>query len=183
MDSFGNTDPYTIVTCVQRQRLLFSFSGNPSSDLNASIIDHIEKQLRTTEDPLRVQKRVVNIVIEALQNMYHHQHPLEDCFTGDASTILMVGRTSGGYIVTTGNYVDYDSELRLDQRLRELEILSDIELKERHVAALKDGLRTKKGAGLGLIEMARRSSNNIQHKITKISNNLSFFSLHIEIKF
>ncbi|MCF8278704.1 MAG: SiaB family protein kinase [Flavobacteriales bacterium] len=183
MDSFIDTDAYTVMNCAHRNRVIFSFKGTPSVEINSSIIQYVEEMLHASGDPRPVQKKVMNILTEGLQNMYHHLHPATHRPAWEASTILIIGRTEEGYFIKTGNYVDRDSEFNIDQRLRELEKLSENELRERHVAALKDGLRTKKGAGLGLIDIARRSNNKIRHKITQVTDQLSFFSLHVEIKF
>ena len=176
-----NVNPYSMMTDAESQSIFVLYSGTMSSELNSSIIKHIETQLNAFSDPFLLRKRVINIVIEALQNMYHHQHKATSNSDWQSSSTLILGRTSNGYFVKTGNYVRSEAEPNLDERLKQLENLSEKELRKLHVAALKDGSRTNKGAGLGLIDMARRSNNNIKHELISITNKLSFFSLNIEI--
>jgi hypothetical protein len=66
--------------------------------------------------------------------------------------------------------------------LEEVNNLSPDELKEYYRQSLSETEFTEKGgAGLGIIEMARKSGHKLKYEFTKINNEYSFFSLTITI--
>ena len=64
-----------------------------------SKMDHID------EKP-KVKKKVFNILVECLQNLYHHVDKNDETIyvaQEDKSALLMIAKTSEAYIITTGN--------------------------------------------------------------------------------
>jgi hypothetical protein len=56
------------------------------------------------------------------------------------------------------------------------------QLKEYYQEVLNGGSMSEKGtAGLGMIDIARKSGNKLEYKFLPISDNMRFFSLNIKI--
>jgi hypothetical protein len=69
------------------------------------------------------------------------------------------------------------------EQLNGLEQLIPEQLKERYLESLKSDSRTERGgAGLGLIEMARRSGNALRHHLAPIDPEHQLFSLQVVLE-
>ena len=120
-------------------------------------------------------------MVEGLQNITRHQDEnLID--EKDKTGIFVVQRKGDNYFVTTGNLIDKQYITKLTGQLNKINSLERDELKIYYKAVLNETEISKKGgAGLGLIEMARKSGNKLAFDFTDINDKYSFFYLHLEI--
>ena len=52
--------------------IMLSFKGEVTSDLLTSILQIMESKMETLDEPPKIKKKVYNILVECLQNLYHH---------------------------------------------------------------------------------------------------------------
>ena len=92
--------------------------------------------------------------------------------------ILTIGREGDDYVVHAGNLVARSDVERLRERLSQIRSMNKEQLraqyKERLRAAPEEG---SKGAGLGLMEIARRASKPIEFDFADINDKHTFFTL------
>ena len=102
----------------------------------------------------------------------------------DAKTaVFMVGReTDGGFQIMIGNYIVNESVAKLRNKIDHINSLSPEELRTQYQEQLATTkLSEKGGAGLGFIDMARRSGQKLEYSFHPVSEQLSFFSLAVSI--
>ena len=163
------------------KNVMLLFKGDISSDLLNSILQLIEHKL--ADEPPRLKKRIFIILVECLQNLYHHidiDH--EDVDESKKAGVIMVGRDPNGYSVYTGNLVHHKSANTLREKLAYINALSPEELKDLYKVKLADGERSEKGGGgLGIIDIARRSGEKLEYGFVPFDKGHSFFSLNVKI--
>lgn len=97
---------------------------------------------------------------------------------------FILGYKNSGYFIQTGNIVtDKNAEI-LKQRIDHLNYLDKKELRQfykQQIRAVDDNL-TSQGAGIGLTEIARRSSEPIKYEFETLGNELQYFSMYISIR-
>jgi hypothetical protein len=70
----------------------------------------------------------------------------------------------------------------LQSRIEDINSLSPEGLKERYKQVLNNGnISNKGGAGLGIIDIARKSGSKLEYKFNHHNDSLSFFSLTVRI--
>ena len=100
-----------------------------------------------------------------------------------AATVVIAETEGGHYTVSAGNLVEREDGEKLLKKVRELSLLDKLELKSLY----KQQLRLPRepgqpsGAGLGLIEMARKSSAPLQATLDEGPDGKVFFSLRAVI--
>ena len=52
--------------------IILSYKGDVSSDLVSSVLQIIESKMDKLEEPSKIRKKVYNVLVETLQNLYHH---------------------------------------------------------------------------------------------------------------
>ena len=148
---------------LHKKNIILSFKGDITPDLLTSILFVIEQKLDRYDETSKVKRKVFNVLVECLQNLYHHsdedqEKEIEDVHVVKPSVIVMVAKNAEGYNILTGNMIPSENVGILKNRLEEINDLSKEELKELYLATLTDGKRSRKGGGgLGFLEIARKS--------------------------
>jgi hypothetical protein len=112
-----------------------------------------------------LRSRTGFVMVEAYQNVLRHAIPAQPEEAAGHNTFMFLHRPQCTEVVTV-NTVDEAEVPTLQRALERLHGLGLDELKALFLQALQGGERTKRGgAGLGLIEMARRTGNALHHTL------------------
>ena len=115
-------------------------------------------------------------MIEVFQNIVRHSQN-ESNFD-----FFSVRSLDEGVHIFSSNSVDAPTKKFLNKNLEKINSLSSEELNQLYKEILYNGqVSNKGGAGLGLVQMARKSKNSIQYHFGKIDNNSSIFSYQIDL--
>lgn len=175
----GNIDIYEMYDQMEQQNIMLCFKGNLSQEMLHSICEVMEKKLEEFSADNRTKKRVYHVLVECLQNLFHHSKNGGD---REESIIVMVVKNANGYSVITGNYIDRKDVETLRERIREINSMSPDELKELYRKVLNNGTYSSKGGGgLGIIDIARKSDDKLDYGIVPLDEFNSFFSLNVKI--
>jgi len=85
-------------------------------------------------------------------------------------------------LLTSGNTVKNEWIIRLKERIEKINSLTREELKAHYLDTIENNEMSPEGnAGLGLIEMAKKSGNCLTYSIDNIDDKLSFYTLKVLI--
>lgn len=185
-------DIYDFYDKMERNNIMLSFKGDITSELLTSILQIMESKLDTMQEEPKIKKKVYNVLVECLQNLYHHMDEIprslngSSVTTGDGenirSAIFMIGKLDNQYNIITGNYILTKNVDSLKNRLDEINKLSKEELKDYYKAVLNNGeMSGKGGGGLGMIDIARKTGQKLNYHFMPVDDTYSFFSLNIKI--
>ncbi|GIV27801.1 MAG: hypothetical protein KatS3mg027_1615 [Bacteroidia bacterium] len=174
---------FSIYQAMEDSGIILSFKGDITSDLLTSVLQIMENRLESFQEDTKVKKKVYHVLVECLQNLYHHMDEIPSHVNGkDRSAIFMIGKNDEGYLILTGNYILNENIPGLKYRIDEINSLTKEELKEYYKEVLTNGeMSLKGGGGLGIIDIARKSGEKLEYEFLTISNNISFFILKIKI--
>src|ERR1700749_2922461 len=168
---------------MERNNILLSFKGDITSDLLTSILQIMESKMENLQEEPKMKKKVYNVLVECLQNLYHHLDEISEADVDRGrSAIFMIGKLDGKYSIITGNYILNENINGLRNRLDEVNSLSKDELKEYYKKVLNNGeMSMKGGGGLGMIDIARKTGEKLEYNFLEIDNKVSFFTLNIKV--
>ncbi len=176
---------YNFYETMEKENIILSFKGVVTSDFLAAVLDIMEKKMAQLEESTKTKKKVFNVLVECLQNLYHH---IEDRsqdksdFRRLKSALVMVVKNEGNFYVQTGNYIDRETVAGLDSRLKKINSLDKDHLRDYYREVLGEGTLSEKGtAGLGMIDIARKSGNKLEYEFLELDDHFSFFSLNVKI--
>jgi Family of unknown function (DUF6272) len=157
-----------------------------TADLVSSILHMMENKLDGDGEDKKIKKKVFNVMVECLQNVYHHLDTLEvhnpEGEVNDRTALLMIGKEEKDYYVITGNHILNDRIAHLRDRLENVNKCNKEELKALYQSILNDGELSDKGtAGLGMIDIARKSGQKLGYDFHPVNNIYSFFSLEAKV--
>ena len=164
------------------QHLILVYEGEFSQEVTKSILAMSERNMDSFGEVSTVKKKVFNIMVECLQNIQKHAESFDTETYGRNSAIFVIGKQQDQYIITSGNSVTNQSTPNLIEKIERVNSRTPEELKALYKEIIKSGkgLSAKGGAGLGFIDMARKSGNPIYYSLEPMDDpRLTFFSLKI----
>jgi hypothetical protein len=172
---------HELKTALDQQGIFFCFGGPMSQELMVGIGDTLRNKMKLDEANSSTIVKVFSMFVEQSQNIIHYsveKTPVDEDKAELSSGIIGVGYNSGHYYVLCGNRVNNESVASLYEQLTKLQSMSKDELKRYYKEKRRKGSRPEsKGAGLGFIELARKSVKPIEFNVKKIDDQFSFFSL------
>lgn len=177
MNGHGNAIRFTqgFDKQIKDSNILMIYKGDFARDSIMPIIAILEEQMRMMTDESK-SKSFFLILVELLQNVSRHA-----LNAADRSGIFMITNDDDSLGVHVGNTVDDRTKQLLDSRISELNKLEPAELKTLYKKTLREGTFSEKGgAGLGLIEIARKSNGPLRATFDLISDNKHFFTFSVK---
>jgi len=164
------------------QGILISFSGRLSQALIVEYGEAVKKYLETDNLPQNEVFNIFSVFIEQTQNINNYcasQSENPHCDRISQSSIVTIGKTEAGNYVCSGNIVENEDIDKLTAYIESIVKLDKQGLKELYKAKLKQDLPPggTVGAGLGLLEMARKATLPLQYSTVVLDSSLSFFTL------
>jgi Family of unknown function (DUF6272) len=180
---------YGLYKSLEEQSILLSFKGVVTADLLTSILQIIETKLTEMEESPQMKKKVFNVLVECLQNLYHHveseniSDSRSESLAGEhRSALFLIAKFEDGFYVRTGNYVQKKFSEELEEKIKKINTLDKEELKLYYQKILSNGKRSTKGtAGLGMIDIARKSGNKLEYEFVDANKGFDFFCLNVRI--
>ncbi len=138
-----------------------------------------ESNMAKEEESNTVQKKVFHVMVECLQNISKHADSFgSDDFLFAGRGIFMVSKGDVEYHVTTGNVIENTKIEELTRILDHINLLDKEGLKQLYKTQMREGrLSEKGGAGLGFIDIARKTGRKLDFHFLSIDEENSFFIL------
>jgi len=177
---------FTFSQLLLRDEFVLSYSGYVSEDILEAVGDTLRQRLEEHARDGRQIRNVFSIFVELMQNIirYGVDGPQPGPETGEKPSfgIVMVSENGTEMDVIAGNFVSNDEALMLQDRIVFLQTQPPEALRSlyrRRLRELPDG--KSKGASLGLIEIARRSTLPLSYQMTRTSDDLCFFMIRATV--
>jgi len=163
-----------------RDGIMLCFNG----PFSHSIIEEIGTAIRNhlaAENIARVAVQdVFAVYVEMAQNARNYLAS-RDILPGDASSAtIVIAKKGDSYLVTSGNLLRNADVNALSARIDRINSLQPDELKK----LIRQQLRSEippgaSGAGIGLMEMARRATAKLNYSIRDLDDQHAFFTLTV----
>jgi hypothetical protein len=179
LDSIGELFSY-----LKKDRMSLVYAGSFEDAVTTKAIKLSEHNLSKSEDLTSLKKKSSFLMAECFQNVVRHNegekiskyHPAQQGFFLTRSRDHM-------YYIASANVIQNEFIPSLKENLNHINELDKDELKKLYMDVLRNkGLSEKGGAGLGLIEMARKSNHPLTFDFKKVGDEDSLFYLLIQMK-
>ncbi|MCL2702751.1 MAG: SiaB family protein kinase [Defluviitaleaceae bacterium] len=165
------------------------YSGPMWADGLKGLAEMVKAHLEVDDVPGNAAKSVFSVFVEQVTNMLMYsagkeRYPQPDNETFAVSTgLLVLGHKEKMYFIQTRNAIKNQSINLIKSRIDHLNTLDKKELRKFYKEQMRadNDNPESQGAGLGLIEIARRATAPIEYKFDSINNELSHFTMYVEI--
>lgn len=159
-------------------RSAWVFAGAFRDEHTADLIQLGEAFADRADSGRDVRNRLAYVMVEAFQNVVRHGVALDATSKGT----MLLRDCGNGFEVVTTNQVGAEDGTKLRAAMEHLAGLGKDELKSLFLERLQGNKVSERGgAGLGLIEMARRSNAGLRHTITANDGAEGAFGLAVSI--
>lgn len=178
---------YDFYQDMKTKKVLFYYSGPLDQASLEGVGSTLRRNLELDAGNSIATMSLFSIFVEQIQNILNYSAEKlgpEDGLESELRVgIVVIGKEeSGDYFIYCGNQVYTADKEKIDQLLTHLNGLSKDELKALYKERRRiEHVAGSKGAGLGLIEMARRSEKPIEHRFTSVDDTYSFFSIKVVV--
>ncbi|MCS7086194.1 MAG: SiaB family protein kinase [Bacteroidia bacterium] len=173
---------YPIYKDMYDNNVIFSYRGLVTSDLVTSVLGIMEERLEEDRQNRRMSKKVFNVMVECLTNVYLDEMKSNTGY--DPSALLLIKRVAGLYIVTTGSYIPTASIGELKKFIDRVNGMDAVELKALYQELLSEESPMASGlTRLGIIDLARKSKNRLIYQFKYENEHYSFFTLESHINY
>ncbi len=153
------------------------YIGKFNQQITKFFSEMVEGELEKECNNKVTRRRVYHTIVEILQNMQRHTDEI-----GEGSGLFMIGRKEHIYYIITSNKIFKKKEEQIKQTLDRINQATLEELKIMYKEQLVNGrLSEKGGAGLGLIDIARKTESKYEYLFIPINFEYDYFVLKIEI--
>jgi len=163
--------------------VILFYKGNVDSDVINHVLDTVEDKMVEVNEQSKLRKKVYNVLVESLQNLYHHVDRVPEDFedqTSEKFCLLVVKKVKGGYKIITGNFVHAENIEKLEEKIKRINRSSHEEIRELYKFILNhQRISAKGGGGLGLVDIARKTGNKLDYTFKEYNKKYSFFYLDI----
>lgn len=163
------------------EKILLCFNGPISRSLIEEIGNALRNYMKTEQASPADALDVFAVYIELTQNIRHYAQASE--LPGADTATVVVSYRDGHYNVSAGNLVRIEDGEAVLKQVTTLAQLDKAELKKIY----KEQLRKPRdehattGAGLGLIDIARKASAPVMPSLKTLENGTGYFSLSVQI--
>ncbi|PIP54546.1 MAG: hypothetical protein COX07_04755 [Bacteroidetes bacterium CG23_combo_of_CG06-09_8_20_14_all_32_9] len=157
------------------------YEGEVNHEITKALTFTTEKHLGKTNAKHIIQKKIFNVMVECLQNI--DKYAVEFAISENNLTrkgAILVSENKDAYYIVAGNIVNQKQIEILTVVINNLKLRKKEDLRFLYKKQLKNGmLSIKGGAGLGFIDIARKTGNPLQFCFYPLNSDLSFFVLKI----
>ncbi len=167
--------------------VLIAYKGNVTSELISNVLEVVEARMDDYSETSKIRKKVYNVLVESLQNLYHHIDILPPEIRKDFDEkfgILVVSRKESQYKISTGNFIESEKVPQLKGKIDKINSMNADELKDMYKFILNhQRLSEKGGGGLGLVDIARKTGNRLDYNFNDYNDDYAFFNLDVYIDY
>ncbi|MCB0489012.1 MAG: SiaB family protein kinase [Cyclobacteriaceae bacterium] len=174
---------YDLHQSMMTNNVILIYEGDFTQETTKSILTMAERNLESSGEESTIKKRIFNVMVEALQNIVKHSDETECPERGrHHSAIFLIGNEQSRYSIMSGNPIRKENMPGLKASLEKINSLDKEGLKELYKEIIKSTtLSDKGGAGLGFVDMARKSGEKLEWSFVDVDAESAFFCLKVNI--
>lgn len=165
------------------QKLILVYQGDFTQETTKSILAMAERNIDSSGEESSIKRKVFNVMVEALQNIVKHSDELIDGAIHSHAAIFLIGRESTRYTIMSGNPIRKENIGPLKDKLERINGLDKEGLKDLYKEIIKNTtISDKGGAGLGFVDMARKSGDKLEYTFPEMNSEYCFFCLKVSVQ-
>jgi hypothetical protein len=166
---------------IKDHKVLVSFKGAISQEVLTEFGTMIKSSLSAESNT----KRIFAVFVELAQNIVHYSAEQQPNSSGNAGVgIIILREMQNLFFLSSGNMVSNKSVEKIKAKCEKVNGMNKDELKAYYQELIR-GVRPSdgsKGAGLGLVDIARKCDSPVDCVIDRVDDTNSFLTLSVSFK-
>jgi hypothetical protein len=172
-----------LLKSLKQDDLIFAYTGLVSDSITHKIIELTQFNIDSSGNFVRLKNKISFLMAECYQNVARHGKYINETDSLiDYQGAFFVRSIDNIFYIASANSVNKDTIPSIKEKLDKVNSLSPEELRLLQKQVLSKGkLSDRGGAGLGIIEMARRTGRKICFNFEDIDDKTALFFIQLSI--
>jgi len=170
---------YSFYSLMKSNEVNLIYEGEITHTITKAFASLTETTMDKENESSSTQRKVFHVMVECLQNI--SKHAVSTTIREDIEAkrgVLLIHKKEDYYGITTGNIILTKNVKKLKDSLDYINSLDKEGLKKLYKEQIRGGeLSEKQGAGLGLIDIAKKTGNPLEYNFSEIDEQNTFFIL------
>ena len=164
---------------LKSDQILFLHKGTITKELIELVVEALEQSVTNLEGDRKVRRKITNVFIEVFQNIGYHGIKNPEFSSSDMVIVLSLNKY---YKIGTRNLIKKDTQEKVASKIKQINGMDADQLREEYKTALSSNELSEKGtAGLGFIDIARKSGEKLYCEFEPANDEYSFFYFETRI--
>jgi len=174
---------YEIFKTFDEDKFCFVYQGYFANNIVMSAVDLIENNIMKHSGFKKLRHKLSYLMIESFQNITRYADEPDDKKEKYLDELFLVRNIKQHFYIISANIIHNSRIEYVTEKLNEVNTMEYGELNKLYQEVLTNNQFTEAGgAGLGFIEMVRKTKEKLEYEFVKINNEYSYFYLIIKIK-
>lgn len=169
---------FEVYQFMSEKNILIAFTGYFDHLVTTSLLKNIKNKLSALQSVTGIDKKVYNVLVESIENISKYSSRSND---NQKIAMLLLCKSDAHFTVITGNHILNKDVPALKEKLEKVSKLSPAELKKMYREQMLSKRTDENSAGLGIIDIAIKSENQIKFDFKPLTELSSFYLFQTEI--
>ncbi len=168
---------YESYKAMSDHEISLAYEGEINHRIIKKFTSQAEENMQQAGESKALQLKIYHVLVECLQNISKHAVHPEDEFDSEYNQgIFLLIKNQEVYNITTGNFIKLDRIDYLTELLIYMNSLTRKQLDDLYKKQMREGhLSEKGGAGLGFIDLRRKTGKELEYQFLPFSDTHAFF--------
>lgn len=165
--------------------VILEFKGTVSFNTISNLLPKLKENVDALGEKVNTYKRLLTITIEVLENCYRYiENKLSlQSYQERYPSFIKITKVPTGFKVEAGNTILEEDKNIISSKLENVNSLNDSGLRDLYKKTIANGQFSEVGgAGLGFIEIAKASGEQISYTFEKLDKNIYYYKLLLDVK-
>ena len=172
---------YDFYKLLENDNISFSYRGSFSNNILTMATQLFKENLE--EEHSKLKNKLSFLMIESFQNISRYSEKESHNDLDETSEFFLTRNVGDTFYIISANLIDNDKIDMVREKLNRVNTLDKAELNKLYREVLTNKqISEKGGAGLGFIEMVRKTKGKLPFDFVKVNDEQSMFFMQIELK-
>jgi hypothetical protein len=169
---------------MEQNREIIHYHGYLSYQITGDLINQLSHLSENLNIKKSTYRKIVTLMVEIIENNYKYVDELDNEVLNQTNEkpYFLLKQEGNCFKLSSGNPILREDADKLKNKIEHINQLTYDELKELYKGTMAEGIyENKKGAGLGIMKMAKITKNKINYSLARINDNLLYYTIEISI--
>ena len=165
-------------------KTILKYSGHLKFETIEILVQHIKNELIKNEIKMLVRKKIVNIFIEFLENIFKYSETEVKDISAFNKFLpkIILEKNDDIFTIIAGNLISSENIAGLKNNIEKVNSMNRAQLQKSYQEIINNNNFSEKGgAGLGLIDISIKSGNKLFYEFFIVNENYAFFEIKVKI--
>jgi hypothetical protein len=174
----GNHNILNLDKMMTESQIILAFRDTINQDTLDGLYSIAEWRMETLESERSVKKRIFNILIECSQNIVKHSTEEH----GKYGPLVALAKQGDTFVIIASNPIATDSIQDLKDKIDKINNVDPADMRQFYTESLmKSEFSSKGGAGLGLLDIYKKSGSKLEYNIQTVEDGSAMLTLTVRV--